>query len=54
MGSKMRLSSYCTKRGDNTINFETSRKKTSRLARPIIIARQTTTEDIPSKPRRVA
>ena len=35
MGSKTRLSSYCTKRGDNTVNLVTSRKTNSRLARPI-------------------
>ena len=35
MGSKTRLSSYCTKRGDNTVNLVTSRKTNARLARPI-------------------
>ena len=35
MGSKIRLSSYCTKRGDNTVNLVTSRKTNARLARPI-------------------
>ena len=34
MGSKTRLSSYCTKRGDNTVNLVTSRKTNARLARP--------------------
>ena len=35
MGSKTRLNSYCTKRGDNTVNLVTSRKTNARLARPI-------------------
>ena len=35
MGSKTRLSSYCTKRGSNTVNLVTSRKINARLARPI-------------------
>ena len=35
MGSKTRLSSYCTKRGENTVNLVTSRKTIARLARPI-------------------
>ena len=35
MGSKTRLSSYCTMRGDNTVNLVTSRKTIARLARPI-------------------
>ena len=35
MGSKTRLSSYCTKRGNNTVNLVTSRKINVRLARPI-------------------
>ena len=35
MGSKTRLSSYCTKRGDNTVKLVTSRKTNARLARPI-------------------
>ena len=35
MGSKTRLSSYCTKQGDNTVNLVTSRKTNARLARPI-------------------
>ena len=35
MGSKTRLSSYCTKRGNNTVNLATSRKINTRLARPI-------------------
>ena len=35
MGSKTRLSSYCTKRGDNTVNLVTSRKTNARLAHPI-------------------
>ena len=38
MGSKTRLSSYCTKRGDNTVNLVTSRKTIARLARPIKVA----------------
>ena len=36
MGSKTRLSSYCTKRGDDTVNLVTSRKTNARLARPIL------------------
>ena len=36
MGSKTRLSSYCSKRGDNTVNLVTSRKVNTRLARPIV------------------
>ena len=35
MGSKTRLSSYCTKRGDDTVNLVTSCKTNARLARPI-------------------
>ena len=35
MGSKTRLSSYCTKRGNNTAHLVTSRKINTRLARPI-------------------
>ena len=35
MGSKTRLSSYCTKRGDTTVNLVTTRKTNARLARPI-------------------
>ena len=35
MGSKTRLISSCTKRGDNTVNLVTSRKTIARLARPI-------------------
>ena len=35
MGSKTRLSSYCTKRANNTVNLVTSRKINARLARPI-------------------
>ena len=38
MGSKTRLSSYCTKRGDDTVNLVTSRKTNVRLARPINIS----------------
>ena len=37
MGSKTRLSSYCTNRGNNTVNLVTSRKTIARLARPIHI-----------------
>ena len=39
MGSKTRLSSYCNKRGDNTVNlvYVTSRKTIARLARPIMM-----------------
>ena len=36
MGSKTRLSSYCTKRANNGVNLVTSRKKNTRLARPIL------------------
>ena len=39
MGSKTRLSSYCTKRGNNTVNLVTSRKINTRLARPIANSR---------------
>ena len=35
MGSKTRLSSYCTKRANNCVNLVTSRKINTRLARPI-------------------
>ena len=35
MGSKTRLSSYCTKRANNGVNLVTSRKINMRLARPI-------------------
>ena len=35
MGSKTRLSSYCTKRANNGVNLVTSRKIITRLARPI-------------------
>ena len=38
MGSKTRLSSYCTKRADNGVNLVTSRKINTRLACPITIA----------------
>ena len=37
MGSKTRLRSYCTKRGDNTVNLVTSRKTIMRLAHPICL-----------------
>ena len=37
MGSKTRLSSNWTKRGDNTVNLVMSRKTNARLARPIDI-----------------
>ena len=36
MGSKTRLNSYCTKRGDNAVNLATSRKTNATLARPIV------------------
>ena len=36
MGLKTRLSSYCSKQGDNTMNLVTSRKTNARLARPIV------------------
>ena len=35
MGSKTRLSSYCSKRVDDTVNLVTSCKTKARLARPI-------------------
>ena len=35
MGSKTRLGSYCTKRGNNGVNLVTSRNINTRLARPI-------------------
>ena len=34
MGSKTKLSSYCTKRDDNTVNLVTLCKINTRLARP--------------------
>ena len=37
MGSKTRQSSYCTKRGNNTVNLVTSRKINTRVARPITL-----------------
>ena len=37
MGSKTRLSSYCTKRANNGVNLVTSRKMNTRLARPIAL-----------------
>ena len=37
MGSKTRLSSYCTKRANNGVNLVTSRKMNTRLARPIVV-----------------
>ena len=40
MGSKTRLSSYCTKRANNGVNLVTSRKINTRLARPILTAEQ--------------
>ena len=36
MDSKTRLSAYCTKRGDDTVNLVTSRKTNARLARLIV------------------
>ena len=36
MGLKAGLSSYCTKRASNGVNLVTSRKKNTRLARPMI------------------
>ena len=36
MGSKTRLNSYCTKRGDNTMNLATSRKKKTRDLRALL------------------
>ena len=38
MGSKTRLSSYCTKRANNGVNLVTSRKINTRLARPIALS----------------
>ena len=38
MGSKTRLSSYCTKRANNGVNLVTSRKINTRLARSIMIS----------------
>ena len=35
MGSKTRMSSYCTKRTNNGVNLVTPRKINTRLARPI-------------------
>ena len=37
MGSKTRLSSYCTKRANNGVNLVTSCKLDTRLARPILL-----------------
>ena len=37
MGSKTRLSSYCTKRANNGVNLVMSRKINTRLARPIML-----------------
>ena len=34
---KTRLSSYCTKRGDDTVNLVALRKTIARLAPPIVI-----------------
>ena len=39
MVSKTRLSSYCTKQRDDTVNLVTSRKTIARLVRPITIQR---------------
>ena len=36
MGSKTKLSSNCTKRGDDTVNLVTSRKTNARVARPML------------------
>ena len=52
MGSKTRLSSYCTKRGDNTVNLVTSRKTNARLARPITIKLVTIKIEIGETPLR--
>ena len=46
MGSKTRLSSYCSKRGDNTVNLVTSRKTNARLARPIPVPRYCLDHDL--------
>ena len=35
MGPKTRLSSYCSNRGDDTVNLETSHKTNARLVPPI-------------------
>ena len=42
MGSKTRLSSYCTKQANNGVNLVTSRKINTRLARPIVLSFITT------------
>ena len=41
MGSKTRLSSYCTKRANNGVNLVTSRNINTRLARPIATSQST-------------
>ena len=46
MGSKTRLSSYCTKRANNGVNLVTSRKINTRLARPIDDGEATVTEQL--------
>ena len=38
MGLKTRLSSYCSKRGDNNVNLVKSRKRNARLACPIVFS----------------
>ena len=45
MGSKTRLSSYCTKRANNTVNLVTSRKINARLARPMSPTLESVTYD---------
>ena len=37
MGPKTKLSSYCTRRGNKTVNLVMPRKINTRLARPILI-----------------
>ena len=37
MGSKTRLSSYCTKQDNDTVNLVTSHKINTRLVRPMMV-----------------
>ena len=45
MGSKTRLSSYCTKRANNGVNHATSRKIITRLACPMFVTKMPRTYD---------
>ena len=48
MGSKTRLSSYCTKRGDDTVNLVTSRKTNARLAHLLIVMKSRNLQSDPT------